>query len=86
MPETTLDVARDSPTLRIVDAIADATDTDPLELDPLYEVVDPEAMERFLESDPTGAATVVFTYHGHAVEVRSDGAIAVDGTIVDERA
>lgn len=86
MPETTLDVAHDSLSLRIIDALADATDTDPLELDPLYDVVDPEALDRFLEADPTGEATVQFSYHGHSVAVRSDGAVAVDETIYDERA
>lgn len=86
MPESTLDVAHDSPSLRIIDALAAATDTDPLELDPLYDVVDPEALDRFLAADPTGEATVAFGYDGHSVEVRSDGAIAVDGTIYDERA
>ncbi|GAB3677789.1 HalOD1 output domain-containing protein [Halopiger thermotolerans] len=84
MPETTLDAAHDSPSLRLIDALADATDTDPLELDPLYDAVDPEALDRFLEGDSTGAATVQFSYDGHCVEVRSDGVIAVDSTIYDE--
>lgn len=83
MAETTLDYHCDSPSLRVVDALAAATDTDPLELAPLYEVVDPEALDRLFDADATGRARVQFEYDGHAVEVRGDGTVAVDGTVHD---
>lgn len=83
MPETTLDYHHDSPSLRVIDALADATDTDPLELDPLYGVIDPEALDQFIRADTDGNASVQFAYDGHDVEVRGDGTVAVDGTVYD---
>ena len=84
MPETTLDYHRDSPTLRVVDAIAETTDTDPLELEPLYNVVDPEALDRLFKTNADVCASVRFEYDGHTVEVRSDDTVVVDGTVHDD--
>ncbi|NGM68833.1 hypothetical protein G6M89_07385 [Natronolimnobius sp. AArcel1] len=85
MTGTTLDYHRDSPSLRIVDALADATDTDPLELDPLYNVIDPEALDQIVNSDcdQIDQLSVQFVYNGHNVQVQGDGSIAVDGTVYD---
>ena len=80
MEGTTLDYHRNSPSLRVVDALAEATDTDPLELEPLYNVVDPEALDRLFRADADIPASVRFEYEGHTVEVRSDGTVVVDGT------
>ena len=81
MASTTLDYHRDSPSLRVVEALADATDTDPLELEPLYNVVDPEALDRLFRTDSHISASVRFEYEGHTVEVRSDGSVSIDGTV-----
>lgn len=81
MPGTTLDYHHDSPSLRVVDALADLTDTDPLELDPMYDVVDPEALDQLVRPDANGDVSVQFTYDDHAVEVRSDGTVTVDGAV-----
>lgn len=83
MTGMTLDYQHDSPSLRVIDALADATDTDPLELDPLYNVVDPEALDQFVRADASDAVSVQFVYDGHDVEVRGDGSITVDGTAYD---
>ncbi|THE65824.1 hypothetical protein D8Y22_06455 [Salinadaptatus halalkaliphilus] len=81
MTGTTLDYHRDSPSLRVVEALAETTDTDPLELEPLYHAIDPEALDRLFQADPNGHASVQFEYASHAIEVRSDGTVAVDGTV-----
>jgi len=81
MASTTLDYHRDSPSLRVVEALADATDTDPLELEPLYNVVDPEALDRLFRTDSGVPASVRFEYDGHTVEVGSDGSVSIDGTV-----
>lgn len=81
MTGTTLDYHADSISLRVIDALADATDTDAHELDPLYDVVDPEALDRLFQSDSPGGVRVEFEYHGSLVEVRSDGTVTVDGTV-----
>ncbi|AFZ72973.1 HalOD1 output domain-containing protein [Natronobacterium gregoryi] len=85
MAETTLDHHRDSPSLRVVDALATVTDTDPLELEPLYHAVDPEALDRLFQEEANGHATVRFDYQEHTVEVRGDGTVAVDGTVHGSR-
>ncbi|OVE83619.1 HalOD1 output domain-containing protein [Natronolimnobius baerhuensis] len=83
MTGTTLDYHHDSPSLRIVDALAAVTDTDPLDLDPLYNVVDPEALDQIVNSDgdQVDHLSVQFVYDGHDVQVRGDGSIAVDGSV-----
>lgn len=81
MTGTTLDYHRDSVSLRVVDALSDATDTAADELDPLYNAVDPEALDRLLESGSSGDVRVEFEYGGSLVEVCNDGTVAVDGTV-----
>ncbi|SEQ72720.1 HalOD1 output domain-containing protein [Natrinema salaciae] len=81
MPGTTLDTHSDSISLRIVDAIAEATDTDVYELEPLYNVVDPEALDQLFRPDSAVDIRVEFEYGGLLVEVRSDGTVVIDGTV-----
>lgn len=72
----------DSISMAVVDAVATATDTDPLELDaPLYEVIDTDALDRLVRTD--ALRRVEFEYEGHVVEVRGDGEVAVDGTVAE---
>lgn len=67
---------------RVVDAIAAATDTDPLVMEPpLYSSIDPDALDRLFERG--GPERVMFEYDGHEVVVRGDGTVAVDGTVYD---
>ena len=68
----------------VVEAVAqredvDVTEIEPPEYEPLYTVVDPEALDA-LFSSTTGGATrpvgsVTFTYAGYDVRVHSDGEI-----------
>jgi hypothetical protein len=81
MTGTTLDYYPDSVSLRVVSALSDATDTAADELDPLYNAVDPEALDRLLESGSSGDVRVEFEYGDSRVEVSSDGTVAVDGTV-----
>ncbi|MDF9747260.1 HalOD1 output domain-containing protein [Natrinema salsiterrestre] len=85
MPGTTLDYHNDSISLRVVEALADATDTDAHELEPLYNVVDPEALDTLFERDSSVPIRVEFEYDDSSVEVRSDGTVTVDGTVHDSR-
>jgi|GEM_PF-979167 len=67
---------------RVVQAVARATDTDAVDLDPLYHHVDPEALDALFDDRPSGLATTVrrvtFRMAGCPVVVRGDGAIEVD--------
>ncbi|ELY65709.1 HalOD1 output domain-containing protein [Natrinema versiforme] len=83
MHGTTLDYHSDSISLRIVEALADATGTDAHDLDPLYNVVDPEALDQLCGPDSNAGVRVEFEYDGAVVEVDSDGTVAVDGTVHD---
>lgn len=65
-----------SPTESIVQAVAAAADTDPLELPPLYERVDADALDAVVSGLRNGE--VRFRYAGYAVTVHSDGTVEVD--------
>lgn len=81
MSETTLDYHNDSISLSVIDALADELDTDPVELEPLYHVVDPEALDQLFRESAAGPSRVQFAYGDHTVEVRGDGTVLVDDTV-----
>ena len=81
MVGATLDYHSDSMSLRVVEALADATDTAADELEPLYSVIDPEALDRLFQSGSSDEIRVTFEYGDSRVEVRGDGTITVDGTV-----
>ena len=64
----------------VIDAVADATDTDPTALPVLYATLDPEALEQLCRSGD-GTVCVEFDYAGCRVVV--DGAASVDVTRFD---
>jgi hypothetical protein len=61
---------------RVVRRVATATGRDPLELPILHEIVDPDALDAFV--DGTSDGTVSFTYAGRAVTIASDGEITLE--------
>lgn len=68
---------------RLVEELARREGTTPAELHPpLYETVDPEALDAFVASGGERSgdvdARVEFEYEGYRVVVESDGSIAVD--------
>lgn len=71
----------DAVSQRVVDAVAAARDVDPLDVQPLYDVIDPDALEQLFtathSSGRTDPARVVFTLDGCEVTVHSDGTIDV---------
>lgn len=77
--DTTFDGADDTlPTEVIIDAIATAAGVDPLELPPLYDFVDPDAVNKlFQKHDVTRNALLSFTMDSWNVFVRADGKIRV---------
>lgn len=68
----------------IVIAVADATGVDPLDLDPLYDSIDPDAIDRAFESTGEGAPAttdqLAFDYAGCEVTVRADRSVVVAPT------
>lgn len=71
---------RESPSLAVIEAVADREGVDPTDLDrSLFEVIDPDALDAVIRSDAGGRAPsplrVTFHYHGYEVTVSSDGQV-----------
>lgn len=70
------------PTSAIVSAIETVTDTPPLEMDPLYESIEVDALERLFDHAATSAATpasigLEFAVEGRDVVVSGEGQVLV---------
>lgn len=70
------------PSRAIIDAIAahedvDVTDVEPPEFDPLYTVVNPEALDELFRNPHDNTAHVAFEYEGYEIVVHSDGRVEV---------
>ncbi|RZH68779.1 HalOD1 output domain-containing protein [Natrinema altunense] len=81
---TTFEPADERPSTAVVTAVAVFRDVPPIELSPLYDAVDPDALDAVVEHaqrvDEGGTHRVWFTYEGAEVGVRSDGEIRVRDT------
>lgn len=64
----------------VVEAVAGAEAVDPLDLEvPLYEAVDPDALDALFQSqDTTVEGNVRFRYYGYEVAVSGDGHVSLD--------
>lgn len=62
-------------TERVVKAVATYTDTDPLELPPLYDSLDSDALDAVTHGLSNG--TVQFQYADHSVTVHGDGTVEI---------
>ena len=68
----------DAPHEQVLWAVADAENITPIELrDPLYEAIDPDALDRLLETG-TDDVTVTFEYCGYSVTVRGDETVRLE--------
>ena len=66
-----------SPSNRIVTQIAAAEGVEPIDLEPpLHDVVDPDALDRLIESARTDVS-ITFTYRGYRVRVDGTGGVDV---------
>ncbi|QLG62935.1 HalOD1 output domain-containing protein [Halorarum salinum] len=68
-----------TPSTRVVEAVAEFRDVDPAELPPLYDVVDPDALDALFDSTGTSSSrregTVEFVYAGIFVRVDASGGV-----------
>lgn len=60
---------------RVLARVAELENADPVELEPLYDAIDPEALDRIVDSIEDGS--VQFDYHGYTVTVFHDGSVEV---------
>jgi len=63
---------RPSPAIEIVERVGEIEEQDPLDLPPLYDSVDPDALDRLAES-----SKIQFEYLGYNITVDS-GTITID--------
>lgn len=68
------------PSESVIHRIADHKGVDPLELTPLYESIDPDALDALVRTASVNASTfqVEFTHQGCDVTVSGDGSVHVD--------
>ena len=66
-----------SPSEAIVERVAKADGVDPTDLRPLYEVIDPDALDMFVSTagSRNTDAQVQFEYQGYHVTVTADGVV-----------
>lgn len=79
--QTEFDWESVEPSTAVIETIAIAANADPSGIEPLYESVDPDALDRLIQSDGTrptdNATTVSFTVSEYEVSVNSGGTVAV---------
>ncbi len=66
-------------TQAVLDAVAEAEGTNPRELDPpLYEAINPEALNELFAGKAGDRGWVGFDYHGYHVVVYRDGRVDIE--------
>ncbi|WP_408959375.1 HalOD1 output domain-containing protein [Natrinema sp. 74] len=78
-----------SVSVAVVTAVAARRDVDPIELPPLYEWLDPDALDALFAPMQRGGSRsghLEFTYDGHEITVdcTDEMSITVDGTLVGD--
>lgn len=81
MNSVTHDVGRSSVSRQIIEIIAEETDREPTELEPLYYTIEPECLEKlFPPNSDTADGSVrqfTFTYEDHIITISQDDTIEV---------
>lgn len=62
----------------IVERVAERGNVDPLDLPPLHDAIDPDALSALFATPGKGPDTVTFTYHGYRVTVEGPEQVLVD--------
>jgi len=74
--------------MAVITAVADATDNDFTDLEPLYSTIDPDALDSLFQSGPGGqwqqASQVSFRFAGCDVVVHGDRKVVVKPPRADE--
>lgn len=67
-----------TPVFAVVSAVAEVKGSDPVELPPLYEAINPEALNDLFTSRPESAIKMItFQYAGYDIVVRGDGEVQI---------
>lgn len=74
----------ESVTAAIIDAVAAASNSSPTELEPLFDTVDPDALDQIFETAPRSVLAgpiVEFPYQGMVIQISATG----EGRILTQR-
>lgn len=71
------EVGEEEATVAVVSAVGRAEGVHPLELPPLYSVIDPDVLESVVRSEVGDEYWVAFSYCDYRVEVDSSGVVTV---------
>jgi len=66
-----------SQSTKVVEAVADELDVDPMDLDPLIEVIDPDALDTLFKGQ-NRSGEIRFSYSGYRVIVQEDGQVMLN--------
>lgn len=73
----TYDSGQASPTLAVLTVVSNITGIDPLELDPLSESIDTDALDAQFTADVSSVSRLTFQYSGCEITVGTDDVIEV---------
>ncbi|ADB63537.1 hypothetical protein Htur_4765 (plasmid) [Haloterrigena turkmenica DSM 5511] len=71
-----------TPVYAVVSAVAEAEGVDRIDLPPLYNAIDSEALNDLFTSDSGAVSSVEFQYAGYSVVVRGEGTVEVSSANV----
>lgn len=67
-----------TPVYTVVSAVADIEDSDPVDLPPLYDAINPEALnDLFTSRSESAVDQITFKYAGYSIVVRGNGEVEV---------
>ena len=79
LTEVTCDWDDVRPTTAIVELVGQLRNRPPTSLTPLYDVIDPDAMNRLFQRDDQSSLSLSFSYEGHEIHVAGTGEVSVIG-------
>jgi hypothetical protein len=71
------DSDRATPSFAVITVVSNIVGRDPLELDPLYESVDGDALDALCTADLSSVSRLTFQYSGYEITVGTDDVIEV---------
>jgi len=74
------ETSHNNPTELVLETVAAFSNTPVEELPPLYDYVDPDALDQLLDRDHSQALQVQFQYHGFQITLDSEGTATFEET------
>ena len=79
-----MDSSDDAVSQRVINAVADAKGVDPLDLDPMYDTIDPDALDALFRDGEASLAGTELRFEYEDCEVRIEGSGEVSITLSEE--